>query len=183
MRPEKTQLLNDIKDELAASGGFFLVSYKGLEAETFAELRGVLARNQSVCRVVPNRILARAVREVELLGDAAAVPPMIGDTAVVTAGEDLIETARALRDFGRRHEFLQFKLGVLEGKACDAAQARSLADLPAREVLLAQLLGLMQAGPGRLVQVLNAKCASILNVLQACLRKKEEAEGQGTAAA
>ena len=67
------------------------------------------------------------------------------------------------------------KYGVLDGVLLSADDVAALADLPPREVLLAQLLGLLQAPGSQLVRVLNAKIASVVYVLDAIRKKKEEA--------
>jgi large subunit ribosomal protein L10 len=66
------------------------------------------------------------------------------------------------------------KLAVVEGALLNQADAFAMADLPSREVLLAQLLGLLQAPASQLVRVLNAKLASIVYVLDAYCKKKDE---------
>ena len=67
------------------------------------------------------------------------------------------------------------KLGWLDGQLLSSADVVALADLPPREALLGQLLGLLQAPAGQLVRVLNAKLSSVVYVLNAFLQKKEQA--------
>jgi len=80
-----------------------------------------------------------------------------------------------LNDFGKKHEEAAVKVAVVEGTAIGPADVKQLADLPPKEVLQAQLLGLLQAPAGQLVRVLNAKVASVVYVITAYLNKKEEA--------
>ena len=173
MRAEKTQLVADIQGLLELSAYQILITYKGLKASGFGEFRSVLSAVGAECHVVPNRLLRRAA-DASGLSELAAVA-LSDDTALVSGGQDLVSVAKAVRDFSRTHRMVTFKLAVVGGKCCSAAEAEGLADLPPREVLQAQLLGLLQAPAGQLVRVLSAKAASIVYVLDAYLRDKEQA--------
>jgi large subunit ribosomal protein L10 len=123
--------------------------------------------------VVPNKLLQIAAGELGL--DQLKDAELVGDTALITGGADCVAVARAVRDFGKAHEHVTFKLAVVEGSVCSPEEAAQLADLPPKEVLQAQLLGLLQAPAGQLARVLNAKVASIAYVLSAYLSEKEKA--------
>jgi len=170
MRLEKKQIVADIRAMIESSTCYFLVTYRGLTAAEFAGFRVELAEVEGECHVVPNRLFGRAAVELgtELPNDA-----LIGDSAMVAASGDPVAVARVIRNFGRAHKGVTFKLAVLEGALCSSEEASSLADLPSREVLLAQFLGLLQAPMGQLVGVLNAKVSSIAYVLNAYLNTRE----------
>jgi large subunit ribosomal protein L10 len=173
MRPEKQQLVADIQALIEASNCLFLVTYKGLSAEDFGSLRSELEKVEAECHVVPNRLFLRAAEaagQTELAG-----VELVGDAAMVGTGADPVATAKVLRDFGKDHPELGMRLGVLANKLYSAEEAIGMADLPSKEVLQAQLLGLLQAPASQLASVLNAKVASIVYVLNAYLRSKEEA--------
>ena len=174
MRPEKVQLVQDLQGLLSSSAGLFLVSYKGLTVSDFAELRGRLAEVDAECHVVPNRLLLRAAAENGL--ETLAASALADDTAMVSGGQDATEVAKALRGFARQHKEVSFKAGVFEGKLYSREDTARLAELPPREVVLAQLLGLLQAPMGQLVGVLNAKVASIVYVLRAYADSKESGQ-------
>ena len=173
MRAEKTQLVKDIRALVESSSSLFLIGFKGLTAADFRTLRSALMACRSECHVVPNRLLKIAAAESGLaaLGQA----DLTLDTALVSGGADPVGVAKALRDFAKTRPGALIKLGVVEGKLCTGAQAVALADLPPREVLQAQLLGLLQAPATQMVQVLNAKVASVVFVLNAYLSQKEKA--------
>lgn len=173
MRAEKKQLVQDIRALIESSSSLFLITYKGLTTKDFSNLRTVLAGVGSECHVVPNRLLKLAAAESGLETLAEAVVTL--DSALVSGGPDPVAVARTLRDFGKDHPVAAVKLAVVEGKLCGGDQATALADLPPREVLLAQLLGLLVAPASQLVRVLNAKVASVVYVLNAYLSEKEQA--------
>ena len=87
---------------------------------------------------------------------------------------DAVQMAKLVREFAKSKEQVKVKCGMLDGNLLKPAEVDALADLPSREVLLAQLLGLLQAPGSQLVRVLNAKVASIVYVLDAYCKSKEQ---------
>ncbi len=171
MRAEKSQMVGEIKG-LVENRPIVLITYKGLKANTFNEFRCKLAELDAVCRVVPNTLLKKAA---EALGmDGLAAFDLSGDTALVSGACDPVALMKCVRDFLKGKDQMTVKLAVVEGALLNQADAFAMADLPSREVLLAQLLGLLQAPASQLVRVLNAKLASIVYVLDAYCKKKDE---------
>lgn len=172
MRAEKLQIREDIQKLLASSCGTFMMSYKGMKVADFSALRRNLAVVGSECHIVPNRILRYAAREngIQELADLR----LTGETALVTGSKDPAAVAKVLRDFSRTRPVLVNKFGLLSGKLHAGEQMKALADLPSREILLSQLLGLLLAPAQQLVRVLNAKNASIVYVLKAYADQKEK---------
>ena len=173
MRPEKEQLVKDICGLIEPSPCLFLVTYKGLTAQAFEELRTTLEASAAQCHVVPNRLFKRAAAVCGM--ESVLETDLRGDTALVCGPEtNPVTLAKTLTTFGKTHPQLTFKLGVIDGKPFGPDQAQELAKLPPREILLAQLLGLLQAPARQLVSVLNAKTTSVVYVLSAYLQNKEE---------
>ena len=174
LRAEKIQI-GGIVESLLKDRPAILISYQGLTANVANEFRGVLAALNAECHVVKNTLVKKAAAKLGLkaLEDAA----LDHDTALVSGDCDPVALAKAVRDFvkGKGKEIVKVKYGVLDGNLLSAADVDALADLPSREVLLAQLLGLLQAPGSQLVRVLNAKIASVVYVLDAIRKKKEEA--------
>ncbi len=173
MRAEKEQLLKHLQGLLTASSGAFLMAYKGMKVIDFSALRKGLAASEAECHVVPNRLLKRAATGCGF--SELADLKVAGETLLVSGGADPVKVAKVLADFGKDRKTLQFKAGLLSGKLLSVADTKALAELPSREVLLAQLLGLLQAPSRQLVTVLNAKVASVVYVLNAYVGKKEQA--------
>jgi len=173
MRAEKQQLVLDLGALVGANGRgtSFLITYKGMKVADFAVLRSELAQSAAECHVVPNRLLARAAREVGCGEITKSV--LGGDTALVTGGKDPVSVARTLRTFAKTHAQVTFKLGMIDGKVYAGDEMAGLADLPGLDGLRAQLVGLLQAPMRQLVGVLNAKSTSILYVLQAYMDKQK----------
>jgi large subunit ribosomal protein L10 len=89
-------------------------------------------------------------------------------------GSDPGAVAKVLVEFGNSNEVVQAKGGMFEGAMLSAAEIADIAALPSKDILQAQLLGVLQAPARNLVSILNNKAASILNVLNAYKDKLEK---------
>jgi len=173
MRIEKKQIVSDIQAIIKPAVGYFMVTYKGLTVEEFTELRTKLVAVEGECHVIPNKLFIKAV---EGLGyDEISKQELKGDTAIVSGTGDIVALAKVIKSFAKAHPKMKHKFGVVDGKVCTANEAIKLADLPSREVLLAQLLGLLEAPASQLVRVLNAVNSGIVNVINAYKKEKENA--------
>ena len=165
MKAEKTLLIEDLLKRVNASPFLFVVDYTGLTVEKFAELRKRLAACESEIHVFKNNLVRKAAERAgypQGLGDV-----LVGQTAVVTGAHDVCAAAKVVKNFSDEFKKPEIKGGVLDGVLLDAAGIKALADLPSREVLLAQLLGVLQAPASKLVRTLNEPAASLARVLQA----------------
>jgi large subunit ribosomal protein L10 len=169
MKAEKTLLIEDLLKRVNASPFLFVVDYTGLTVEKFAELRKRLAACESEIHVFKNNLVRKAAERAgypEGLGNV-----LVGQTAVVTGAQDVCAAAKVVKNFSDEFKKPEIKGGVLDGALLDAAGIKALADLPSREVLLAQLLGVLQAPASKLVRTLNEPAASLARVLQAKVDK------------
>ena len=150
-----------------------LVTYQGLKANVLNEFRGIIASEKvgGKCRVVQNTLIKKAAAQLGLTGLAEA--EIHGDTALVT-GPDPVALAKAIKEFAKGKEQMKVKMGFVENQLLDAQGVAALADLPSREVLLGQILGLLNAPASGIARALNAGVAQILYVLNAISAKKEE---------
>ena len=115
MRPEKEQLVKDICGLIEPSPCLFLVTYKGLTAQAFEELRTTLEASAAQCHVVPNRLFKRAAAVCGM--ESVLETDLRGDTALVCGPEtNPVTLAKTLTTFGKTHPQLTFKLGVIDGK-------------------------------------------------------------------
>ena len=172
MRSEKTYMVNQIAAGLTESDYVYFVSFQGLKVKDFSGLRDQLVKVNANCHVYKNSLIRKAVElnNVEALKDLA----ITGDVAMVYGSGDPGAVAKVLVEFGKSNEVVQAKGGMFEGAMLSAAEIADIAALPGKEVLQAQLLGLLQAPARNLVSILNNKAASILNVLNAYKDKLEK---------
>ena len=171
LRPEKIQIGEEIVS-LLKNRPAILISYQGLTANVFNGFRSKLAEIGAECHVVKNAIVKKAAAQLGI--DALANATLEHDTALISGDCDAVAMAKLVREFAKGKDMVQVKMGVLDGVMLSAADVDALADLPSREVLLAMLLGLLQAPASGMVRVLNAKIASVVYVLDAIAKKKSE---------
>lgn len=165
MKAEKTLLIDDLLQRVNASPFLFVVDYTGLTVVKFAELRKRLAGVSAEIHVFKNNLVRKAAEKAGYPGDLA--DHLKGQSAYVTGAKDVCAAAKIMKNFAAEFEKPTMKVGVLDGKLLDATGIKALADLPAREVLLAQLLGVLQAPASKLVRTLAEPASSLARVLKA----------------
>ncbi len=178
MRPEKVQMLEVVKG-LLKDKPVFIIGFDALTVAEFSEFRTKLAALGGEVHVVKNTLIAKAAGALGY--DALAERKFTLASAVVSGDADPVALAKAVKDLAKevvkedKSPKVTIKAGWFEGQLLSAEDVVALADLPPREALLGQLLGLLQAPAGQLVRVLNAKLSSVVYVLNAFLQKKEQA--------
>jgi len=171
MRPEKANIVSDLSEKLNRSPFLLVTDYQRMKVDQFGELRNRLAPTGAQVHVVKNSFLKRAMTA-SGLPDVAE--QLSGQTAVVTGDKDVAPVAKVLKTFAAEFKIAAVKIGVVDKSVLSTAEVESLADLPSREVLLAQFLGVLSAPATKLVRILNEPAASLARLLNA----KAEKEGQ-----
>jgi large subunit ribosomal protein L10 len=138
-RPEKVAVVDEVKSRLSESDAAILTEYRGLTVKDLETLRGQLRGSGADYKVYKNTLVRFAVRDLELSELEAS---LTGPTAIAFVKGDAAAVAKTLRDFSKGNPKLVVKGGVLGTKALSASDTAALADLPSRDVLLAQLAGL-----------------------------------------
>lgn len=170
MRPEKTSIVSDLSDKLKRSPFVLVTDYQRMKVGDFSELRNRLASTGAEMHVVKNNFLKRAMTD---SGFPDAGDNLTGQTAVVTGENDVAPVAKIFKTFATEFKIATLKIGFVDRAILSATELEKLADLPAREVLQAQLLGLLLAPATRLVRVLNEPGSALARLLMA----KAEKEG------
>lgn len=172
MRPEKSTIIEDLRGKLDSSPFLLLVDYTGMKVDHFAELRKRLAESGAECHVVKNTMLRRAVTAMELPELNGALK---GQNAMVTGLSDICAAAKALKTFQAEFTKPEVRGGILDRALLTVEQILALADLPPKNILQAQLLGLLLSPATGLVRVLNEPASSLARLLQA----KHDQGGEG----
>jgi len=170
-RAEKVKFVEDMKGRLERAKASFLVDYKGLDVEAINKLRKDLRNVGAEFQVVKNRLLKLAAQSTDT---AQLEEFMKGPSGIALSYDDPVAPAKALVEFSKDFGQLEIKAGQISGQVMDLDAIKRLAELPTREVLLAQALSAMQAVPSGLVRVLNAIILQLLYVLKAIEQKKAE---------
>jgi large subunit ribosomal protein L10 len=173
MRPEKATVVEDLQTKLNASPFLFVTDYTGLKVDQFAELRNRLHGAGARCHVVKNTFLRRAAKDAGLpeMGD------LKGQTAIVVGDKDVAAAAKIIKGFTAEFKKPVVRIGVIDSAVVTSDQIKAIADLPSREVIFSQLLGLIQTPATQIVRILNEPAAMIARAVQANIDK------QGNAAA
>lgn len=162
MRPEKLSLIGELRDQLDRASFVILADYQGLTVEKITKLRDVLASHRGRMHVVKNSLLTVLGRE-----NGWDLSGLIGPTAVIVGDGDVAQVVKAIKKFAVENELPRVKAGRLGKTPLGADEVKALADLPSREALIAQIVGLIAAPLTQLVGVMNQKVCSLLYVLKA----------------
>ncbi|GDX11022.1 50S ribosomal protein L10 [Verrucomicrobiota bacterium] len=174
MHPAKAFIVNDLNKRLNDSPFIFVADYTGLNVIQFSELRNRLDKAGARCSVVKNSYLRLAAKGAGLpdLGE------LRGQNAIVTGDKDVAAAAKVLKNFTAEFKKPTIRTGVVDRLIVSSEQIQVIADLPSRDVLLSQLLGVLQAPASTLVRLLNEPASQLARVLQA-----KADQGGGAAAA
>jgi large subunit ribosomal protein L10 len=170
-RSEKAQAIEEIAAQIEGAEAIFAVDYRGISVAQAAELRGKLREADASFRVVKNRLTKRAAEQVgeERLGEL-----LQGPTALAFVSGDTATAAKAISSFSKEHEILTFKGGFMDGTSLDEDQFKSIARLPAREVLNGQLAGVVASPLTGLVRGLGSMVSGLASQLQQLQEQKEK---------
>jgi large subunit ribosomal protein L10 len=158
-----------LQAKLNASSFLFVADYTGLRVGQFAELRNRLWNAGARCHVVKNTFLKRAAADAGL----PELGVISGQSAIIVGDRDVAAAAKVLKTFAAEFQKPSVKLGIVDKVVISSEQIQTIADLPSREVLLATLLGVLNAPASKLVRVLNEPASALARVLKA----KAEKEG------
>lgn len=173
-RSAKESFVTEFQAKVAKSPIFYLTDFTGLSVKSMTRLRHRLSESGAEYIVVKNRLVLRALQEMDL-----EIPDMAdhlkGPTGVIMVDEDPVAPAKALSDFAKENDNRPvFKVGVLDMKVVEAGQFDRLAKLPPKEQLLAELAGAMEAPLAAFVGVLEAKLQETAGLIESLRNKKAE---------
>ena len=169
-KENKQEQVAQMHERLMRAKAVFLADFRGMNVGQATNLRNEL-RNASVeYKVFKNTLLDLAAKGTDM---ECLAPYLAGPTAIAISYDDPVSAAKVLSKFAKdpQGKFV-LKAGVLTGKLLDVKQIQALADLPTREVLLAKMLGSMQAPATNFVGVLAALPGSLVRALDAIRAKK-----------
>jgi len=166
----KKQVVQDIQDRLQNANLVIFTDYRGMSVGEINALRAKFKAAGAEYKVVKNTLTRLAL---EKAGLEDLLPYIEGPNAVLFSSSDPVESAKILFDFARTNKNLEVKVGYLEGKVIGTDEIRSLSTLPSREVLVAQVLGGLQAPLYGLAYVLKANLSGLVRALDAIREQKE----------
>lgn len=149
---QKEEAVKKLAEDLKDAKLILLTDYRGITVEDATKLRAELRESNSEYRVIKNNIIKRAL---DLNGESGLDDLLEGPTALITNNEDYLAPAKAIYNFTKDHDFYKIKGGIIEGKVMTAEEIITLAKLPSRQELLAQLAGALLGNITKLAVALD----------------------------
>lgn len=172
VRSEKEAVVAEVRDKLEAADAAIVTEYRGMTVGALAKLRRELKTAGAEYKVYKNTLARLAVRAA---GKEGLEEFLVGPTAIVFVKGDVAAAAKALRDQAKANPLLVVKGGLVGTSAMSKKDLDVLADLPPREVLLAQLAGAFQAPLVKTAGLLQALPRNMAYGLKALVDQKEAA--------
>jgi len=169
MRPEKANIVSELSEALKRSTFVLVTDYRGMKVSSFSELRNRLTPTHAQVHVVKNSFLKLAMAD---SGFPEVADQLAGQTAVVTGEADVAPVAKIFKSFATEFKLAALKVGFVDRAVLSTAELETLAELPTREILQAQLLGLLLSPATRLVRLFNEPGAALARLLNAKAEKE-----------
>ena len=135
---QKAQVVSEIKDKFAKAKSVVIFDYRGLLVSEVNELRRNLRANDSDYKVYKNTLIKRALNDSEYNLDEFLEGP-----SAISFSDDELAPVRILSEFAKKHNALELKVGIVEGKIAKKEQLEAYAAIPSRDALLTMLAGQM----------------------------------------
>ena len=168
---QKKAVVAEVSTQVGKAQAIIVAEYRGLEVGVMTELRAKARKAGVYLRVLKNTLVRRAVKDTpfDKLSEKMVGPLVYGISS------DPVANAKVLNDFAKANEKFVIKAGGLPNSVISAKEVTALANMPSREVLLATLLGTMQAPVVKFVQTLNEVPGRFVRTLAAVRDQKEKA--------
>ena len=151
----KKTVVSDIAAQVAKAQTMVLAEYRGTSVAQLTKLRSDARAKGVYMRVLKNTLARRAVAGTPF---EVAADKMVGPL-IYSFSVDAVAAAKVVSDFAKGNEKFAIMAGAYGGKILDKAGVQTLANIPSKEVLLSQLLGLMQSPVSGLARVISALAA------------------------
>jgi large subunit ribosomal protein L10 len=174
-KEQKAAVVDEIAAQISEAQAVIAVDYRGTSVPKAAELRARLRDAETTFRIVKNSLTERAA---DKAGAGTLKELLEGPTAFAFVHGDTAAAAKALNDFTREVSTFQFKGGVMEGAPLSVDEIQAIARLPTRDVLHAQLVGLVASPLTGLVRGLNGLISGLAVQLGQIAEQKAAAQAE-----
>ncbi len=162
-RDQKAAVIERVATEIQESDAIIAVDYRGISVKQAGDLRTALREAEANFTIVKNTLTERAADQA---GAEALKPLLEGPTALTFVRGDIALAAKALQRFRRENGLLEWKGGQMDGNALTPDEIESIARLPAREQLHAQLVGVVASPLTTLVRGLGSMISGLAIALE-----------------
>lgn len=170
---EKVERVAELKERIQGSDALLLAEYRGLTVSEITELRRSLAEGGASFAVVKNTLMRRAAADAGL---AELESLLTGPSAITFVDGDPVAAAKSVVAAQKQYPALVLKGAYMEGRVLSAEEARSLADLDSREVMLSKIAGLLKSDMSKAAALFVSAQSKFLSLLEAYKAKTTEAE-------
>jgi large subunit ribosomal protein L10 len=171
-KEQKTALVGEIAEGLGRASIALVSEYRGMTAGEATEVRRRLRAVRGELRVAKNTLIRRAIKDTAF---TALDDKLGGPVGLILSFADPVELAKTVTGMRELGDKFKLRGGVLDGKPLTGEEIQALAALPPREVVLAQLLGLIMAPATQLVRLLNEPGSALARVVDAIGKKNGDA--------
>lgn len=175
-RQEKEAVVSELREELGGAASILVTDLSGMDVESVNELRALLRAKGVKYKVAKNTLVRRAIADtsVEAMG-----PLLVGPSAMAWHDEEPATAAKVVKDFLKDNDKLTVKGGYIDGETLDGDTAvKVLSDMPSKDELRSQLLGLMKMVPGKFLALMQTPPRKAMALLLARKEKLEEEGGE-----
>ena len=165
----KKTVVADIKDKMSRAQSIVLVDYRGLTVEEVTDLRNQFRKAGVEYAVLKNTMLTLAARDLQIEG---LEEHLKGPTAVAFGYEDPVAPAKIITEYAKKNKKISVKCGLVDQKVIDVDGVTALAELPPKEVLIAKLMGSINAPISGFVGVLSGVLRSFVYAVEAVRKQK-----------
>src|ERR1700730_10034773 len=175
-KEQKTAVVENLSGTFKKATIALVSEYRGMSGAETTEVRRKLRAVRGELKVAKNTLIRRAIKDT---GYTSLEDKLGGPVGLIISTEDPVEIAKTVVGFKDLGEKFKLRGGVVDGQAVSVAEIQALATLPPKEVILAQLLGLIQAPATHLVRLLNEPGSQLARLIDAIGKKN----GEGAASA
>lgn len=160
----KVDEVADLVSRLKNHGNVILTNYSGIKVKDISQLRAKLREKNAEYKVVKNTLFKRALSE---LGIKGLDDYLKGPIGVAFAGAEIGDVAKILKEFAKEQEKFSYSAGVVDEAVYNGEQIKTIADLPSKEALLAQIMSLVNGPAAKTAIGMNQIMASLARGINA----------------
>ena len=149
---EKQAQVSALATKMKEAKLILLAEYRGINVADVTEMRSKLRKVNAQYSVIKNNITRRALAECKIEG---LDEQLVGPVAIIMSNEDYLEPSKIIYEFSKENDFYKIKGGVIEGKVVSDEEIITLAKLPSRQTLIAQLAGALLGNISKLAVALD----------------------------
>ena len=167
---QKIAVVKEYTDKFKEAKCVYVAEYSGMDVATVTDIRKKFRDQNIEYKVLKNRLAKLSLNNA---GISDLNEHLVGVNTYLIGYDDPVLPAKILSDFNKKKEILKLKAVLFEGKVFDAEEAKAIADLPSREAMLSQFVGMLQSPMTKFAATLNAPMQKMVGLLNSLKDNKE----------